>query len=223
MIYLLPFLVVVISYLMVRWLRPKGQGNTKLLLAFSGSFLLALTFFELLPEVYVDAQPKLAALFILIGVLLQVFLESFSMGAEHGHVHHSINGDDFPKVLFFSICLHALVEGIPIAEGNGMLYAILVHKLPIAIILSTFLIRSDLKKAYVFLFMVVFALMTPLGSYLANQLTVFEAYKPYLSALAVGVFLHVSTVILFESSQGHGFNLRKLIVIVLGIGLAFVM
>lgn len=221
MIYLLPFLIVVISYLLVRLLRPKGWGKTKLLLAFSGSFLLALTFFELLPEVYADTQPKLAALFILVGVLLQVLLESFSMGAEHGHMHQESKEGQFPRVLFFSICLHSLVEGIPITEGNVMVYGILVHKLPIAIILSTFLIQSPLKKGYVLLFMVLFALMTPLGSYLANEITFFEVYKPYLSALSVGVFLHVSTVILFESAQEHSFNLQKLVVIVLGIGFAY--
>jgi hypothetical protein len=33
--------------------------------------------------------------------------------------------------------------------------------------------------------------------------------------------LHISTVILFESSEGHKFNLRKLLVIIFGITIAY--
>jgi hypothetical protein len=37
----------------------------------------------------------------------------------------------------------------------------------------------------------------------------------------VGIFLHISTTILFESSENHRFNLIKFLVIILGAGLAF--
>ncbi|MGB3143837.1 MAG: ZIP family metal transporter, partial [Maribacter sp.] len=46
-------------------------------------------------------------------------------------------------------------------------------------------------------------------------------YATYLNALVIGVFLHISTVILFESSEGHKFNLRKLLVIVFGVVIAY--
>ena len=42
-----------------------------------------------------------------------------------------------------------------------------------------------------------------------------------ITALVIGVFLHISTVILFESSEGHKFNLRKLLVIIVGIVIAY--
>jgi hypothetical protein len=35
------------------------------------------------------------------------------------------------------------------------------------------------------------------------------------------VLLHISTVILFESSDGHKFNIKKIIVICLGIAIAY--
>ena len=51
-IYIFPFLSVVIGYFLALFLKPKSKKNLKLLLAFSGSFLLALTVMHLLPEVY---------------------------------------------------------------------------------------------------------------------------------------------------------------------------
>ncbi|MEM6543156.1 MAG: ZIP family metal transporter, partial [Bacteroidota bacterium] len=113
-----------------------------MLLTFSGAFLLALTFFELLPEVYSTKSPKISTIFILLGVLLQVFLEFFSKGAEHGHMHLELSQNRFPLVLFLSLSLHALVEGVPISEENTIIYGILLHKIPVAIILSIFLVNS---------------------------------------------------------------------------------
>jgi hypothetical protein len=37
----------------------------------------------------------------------------------------------------------------------------------------------------------------------------------------VGMFLHISTTIIFETSENHKFNLAKLTAILLGVGLSF--
>jgi uncharacterized membrane-anchored protein len=91
----------------------------------------------------------------------------------------------------------------------------------VAIILSIFLINSKIELVWALLFVTMFSLMTPIGTYMAAQSEWVGHYGQYLTALAIGVFLHISTVILFESSQGHAFNLRKLLVIILGIGIAY--
>jgi len=41
--------------------------------------------------------------------------------------------------------------------------------------------------------------------------------------LSAGLLMHVSTVILFEGNQNHHFNLKQLIIILLGIGVALVL
>ncbi|SNY99368.1 ZIP family metal transporter [Flagellimonas pacifica] len=220
MTFIILVLAVWASFAFVWIVKPKDKKNIKLLLAFSGAFLLALTFFELLPEVYENQEPKTIAIFILAGILLQIFLEFFSKGAEHGHVHLDMKKNKFPLLLFVSLSIHALIEGVPIHGDSSILYGILIHKVPVAVILSIFLINSELKKSSVILFIAAFSLMTPIGNYLA-QSTWMEAYASIFTALAIGVFLHVSTIILFESSQGHSFNLRKLLVIILGIGIAY--
>ena len=220
MVFTAPILAVWASFAFVCIAKPKDKKNIKLLLAFSGAFLLALIFFELLPEVYENHNPKTIAVFILAGILLQIFLEFFSKGAEHGHVHLDLEKNKFPILLFLSLSVHALIEGVPVHGNDSILYGILIHKIPVAVILSIFLVNSKLKKSAVILFIAAFSLMTPIGSYLA-QSPWMEAYAGAFTALAIGVFLHISTIILFESSQEHSFNLQKLMVIVLGVGIAY--
>ncbi|WP_108425393.1 ZIP family metal transporter [Flagellimonas amoyensis] len=220
-IYLAPIVAVWAGFAFVRFTKPSDTARIKLLLAFSGAFLLALTFFELLPEVYEGHDPKTIALYILGGILLQIFLEFFSKGAEHGHLHIDLKENRFPLLLFLSLSIHALVEGVPIHGNNSILYGIIIHKVPIAIVLSIFLLNSKMKLGTILLFMAAFSLMTPLGSFVSAQSEWMESHGHLLTSLAIGVFFHISTIILFESAQGHAFNLRKLLVIILGIGIAY--
>ncbi len=223
MIYLLPFLTVLAGFLFVRFAKPNSETALNLLLAFSGAFLLALTVFELLPEVYAADNPKTMGVFIIVGILLQIILEFFSKGAEHGHVHFNGKPTQFPITLFISLCLHAVVEGFSITENNAMIYGILVHKVPVAIILGIFLMHSKVGYVKTFWAMTIFAFMTPLGTYLAHHLPYLQAHACYVTAVVVGVFLHVATVILFESSEAHTFNLKKMLVIVTAMVMAYVL
>ena len=221
MILVLPILSVWIGYFLALILKPKEEKGIKLLLAFSGGFLLAFTFFELLPEVYGEGNPKEVSIFILLGILIQIFLEFLSKGAEHGHIHVSSERANFPTALFISLSIHALIEGIPIREGSSLVYAIIIHKLPVAILLSIFILNSRMRKSIGLLFIAAFSLMTPMGSYVAQYTHWIESYGTQLVGVAIGVFFHISTIILFESSQEHSFNLRKLALIILGMVLAY--
>ena len=221
MIYLLPILAVLISFGFVYVTKPTNKGHFKLLLAFSGAFLLALTLFELFPSAYESTDAKTIGLFVMLGILLQIFLEFFSKGAEHGHVHLDSDKAEFPWLLWISLSLHSFLEGFPIEDHGTILYGILVHKIPIAILLSIFLLNSKIKLAHALFFVVIFSLMTPLGSYAAANISMASDYYGQITALVIGVFLHISTVILFESSEGHTFNLRKIVAIVLGIVIAY--
>ncbi|MFS4492398.1 ZIP family metal transporter [Maribacter sp. 2308TA10-17] len=221
MTYLLPILGVLLSFVFVLVAKPKSKENFKLLLAFSGAFLLALTVFELLPSAYENSDSKTIGAFVMLGILLQIFLEFFSKGAEHGHVHINSEKSSFPWLLFVSLSIHAFLEGFPIENHDTIIYGILIHKIPIAIILSIFLLGSKIKLVKAIFFIVLFGLMTPLGSYIASHSDLATNYYGPITALVIGVFFHISTVILFESSEGHKFNLRKLLVIIVGITIAY--
>ncbi|MCF6295852.1 MAG: ZIP family metal transporter [Flavobacteriaceae bacterium] len=219
--FLLLIATVLIGYAFVLVFKPTKQKNLKLLLAFSGAFLLSITVFNFLPEVFTNNNNKTIGLFIMAGILLQIILEFFSKGAEHGHVHLSKNSSAFPWLLFISLSIHSVLEGIPIEAHDNLIYGIIIHKLPVAIILSAFFLASELSRIKILFFLTLFALMTPLGVLLSQETNIFKIYYTEISALVIGIFLHISTIILFETSEGHKFNLTKLIVIVVAITIAY--
>jgi len=124
-------------------------------------------------------------------------------------------------MLLLSLSVHALVEGFPVADHHHMLWGVMIHKLPIVIILTFFFFKSHYSKLQTGIFLLLFACMTPLGSYLAKESVFLIDWKNQLNAVAIGIFLHVSTTILFESSRDHKFNLAKLLTIIIAIVAAY--
>jgi zinc transporter ZupT len=218
--YFLPLFSVLLGYVIALFLKPKNKTNLKLLLAFSGSFLLSLTVIGLLPEVY-KINNNAIGIFIMIGILFQIILEFFSKGAEHGHVHGHDKMTQMPWTLFISLCIHAFLEGFPVGHHHDLAIGIAIHHLPIAIILTTFFLSASLNKTALFLFMITFAIMTPLGTLISGNFPVLNNYYPQITAIVIGILFHISSTIIFESSEGHKFNIAKISMIILGIGLAY--
>ena len=203
------------------------------MLAFSGGFLLAIAFNHFLPELYA-AHNNSIGLYVILGFLFQLILEYFSGGIEHGHVHIH-KGKAMPWMLFFSLSIHSFIEGIPLAipsvanvghhshlTGQSLLLGIIFHQTPVAIALMTLLRSStfSLKKSWLILGL--FAIMTPAGlifGYLTKGSLGF-INMDILLAIVVGMFLHISTTIIFEASENHRFNLAKLASIFVGVTLA---
>ncbi|KAA1246977.1 ZIP family metal transporter [Aquimarina sp. RZ0] len=220
--YILSISAVFIGSIIVYIFKNANQKNLKLLLAFSGAFLLASTIFNLLPEVFEDhTSAKKTGVWIMIGILLQKVLEYFSKGAEHGHIHIDKETKKIPKLLFISLGIHAVLEGFPIHQTEGVLVGIIIHKIPVAMILTTFLFKTEIKKSAILLFLTLFAFMTPLGTLIAAYFETAQDYYTEITALVIGIFLHVSTTILFESNEGHKFNITKLMVILIATTIAY--
>jgi zinc transporter ZupT len=217
--YLLPLLSVLLGYIIALALKPKGKNNLKLLLAFSGSFLLSLTVMHLLPDVYKSNNPAVGVC-IMLGILFQIILEFFSKGAEHGHVHGHDKMLQMPWLLFISLCIHAFLEGFPVGHHHNLAYGIAIHHLPIAIILTTFFLNAELNKTALLFFMITFAVMTPLGTLVSDSFPILNQYYTEITAVVIGILFHISSTIIFESSEGHKFNIAKVSMIILGILLA---
>lgn len=218
---ILLILSVLVGAFIVLFIKPTKQFIS-LLLAFSGSYLLSVTVLHLLPEVYVETNsPKTIGVLILFGILLQSILESFSKGAEHGHIHLPLNKKKFPKLLFISLSIHAFTEGLPIHEHSdhqsNLLWAIFIHKIPIAIILTTFLLKLKYPKKTILFFLIFFSLMSPLGILISEHSELIHKLHSEITAFTIGIFFHISTIILFESSENHKFNIQKFTAIIFGI------
>jgi len=222
MSYLILILAVGFGFGIVFFLKPKKK-QIQILLSFSGAYLLSVTVLHLLPEVFESAYNNIG-LFILLGVVFQTILEYLSKGAEHGHIHSHDFDRNVPWLLLISLSIHAFFEGMPLGlEGSqNILWAIVIHKIPIAIILAVFLKNSKLSKSYVFLFLFLFAIMSPLGNLVSDKIVFIKQFEIQINAIVIGIFLHISTAILFESSDNHQFNLNKFIAIIIGFGIAFI-
>ena len=105
MLYLSLFLSVIIGYGVAYALKTKETSRFNLLLSFSGAFLLSVTVFEYLPELYQSSHDSLG-IFIMAGILLQLVLDFFSKGAEHGHIHIDSDQRSFPFALFIIEITH---------------------------------------------------------------------------------------------------------------------
>ncbi|HFX17759.1 MAG TPA: ZIP family metal transporter [Flavobacteriales bacterium] len=223
MIYAILFLVVMLGGFIAIKLEDKTADWVKLLLSFSGAYLLSIIVFHLLPGVYKNLPGKTAGLFIMLGIVFQLILELFSHGAEHGHKHR-IEKQAF-WLTFLSLSIHAFMEGLPINEGHHLhesyFYGILIHKLPVAIVLTTLLLQSGMKKSLVFVYLTAFAAMSPLAAFLGDYFDFMAVYGKYINAFVVGILAHIGTTILFETEHSHQFNIRKFALIFLAMFIAY--
>jgi len=220
--FLLPILSVVIGLFVAVWFFESKTFKLKLLLTFSGAFLLSTTIFELLPDVYENLNAKYTGVFILSGIVLQIILEFFSRGAEHGHLHHHKDTEHrFPWLLFFSLGIHSFLEGFPISAHETIVYGVFIHKIPVAILIASYLLSSKISKLKAFLFLIAFALLTPFGTLVSEMIVLSNKLFYSINALVVGMFFHIATIILFEADEGHQFNINKIAAIVLAVLIAF--
>jgi zinc and cadmium transporter len=207
--------------------KKDNSNRLKLVLSFSGAYLFAITVLHLMPDVYSSGNPQIG-LYILGGFLLQILMEQFSEGIEHGHIHkHSHKHFVFPFGIMISLCLHAFLEGMPLAQGQHreLVYGIALHHIPAAFALGSVLIENKLSKSSVASLLILFALMSPLGYWLSfevgqGSIGNIEVYFDKIMGVVIGIFLHISTTILFESSVDHKFNLKKIVAVLLGVSIA---
>ena len=165
---------VLIGGLFVHWNIKKNSNHkntSKIFLAFSGGFILSIAFLDLIPHLY-ESNSNSIGFFILIGFLIQLFLEFFSGGIEHGHSHIKTK-NEFPITLLIALCLHSFLEGIPLgnemnhfSDGNfaqNLFLGIVFHQIPVSIVLMSILLTSSLSKFKAWFYLITFSITTPLG------------------------------------------------------------
>jgi len=202
------------------------KWNSNYLLAFSGSFLLSITFLHLLPESF-EHLPGKAGYLLLAGFFVQLLIQRFTHGAEHGHTH--LDEHHVPLVsILLGLSLHAFLEGLPLgfnysdrAAAPSLYLAIAAHKLPEAMLVSNLVLHlRGRQKAIIVLFL--FAIITPLASLLTSFMgATSEQASSVITVLlpvVAGSFIHIATTIFFESgTKLHALNGRKIIAIIAGV------
>lgn len=222
MIITLLILSVILGVLLGKYLGKNGS-LAKSLLILSAGFLITVCVSELFPEVYETKNPNIG-IWIIGGVLLQMVLESLTKGFEHGHFHHHHEEKQIlPVALMVGMFIHAFLEGIPLAHvkeiSSPYLLGIVFHNLPISFILGAFLLGKNTNKIS-WIIITLFALASPLGLIFGAEFDV--NLQPYFMAIVSGIFLHISSVIIFESNKNHKMDWKKLLLVVTGVGLALI-
>ena len=225
---LILFITPVVGSLLVFYVKDLKRVS-KFLLTFSGAYLVSLVFLHILPDIYQSGSDNIGV-FILLGFFLQVLLDYTSKGIEHGHVHFeknsALNG------VLIGLYLHAFIEAIPLGMGESIHYegaqsllaGIVFHKLPVSIVLTSLLLSQIKKPSKVIFPIFIFVIIAPLGYAYGYYFPDFIPIKfEELMALVVGIFLHVGTTIIFESSDTHKINFGKLIAILVGFALSAIL
>lgn len=200
------------------------QKFAKNLLVMSAGFLITICLNEVFPEVYGHGGHNIG-IFVIAGVLLQLLLESLTKGFEHGHMHHHKDDHEIlPIALIGGLFIHAFIEGIPLAQEKDVfspyLMGILFHNLPISFVLGSFLGHSKAFSAKFWMIVLTFALASPLGMLLGQFFS--PDLQVYFLAIVGGIFLHISSVIIFESNKNHKMDWQKIFYVILGVALGLI-
>ncbi|HEY8402437.1 MAG TPA: ZIP family metal transporter [Cytophagaceae bacterium] len=228
------FLTALLAGLTVFFIPGLNLKRFKVVLSFSGAYLFSITVIHILPEIFHEAEDfTLTGIFVLGGFFLQMILEYFSSGVEHGHIHIHDDGphhSHIPVSLLVALCMHAFLEGTLLvhpshshgtSDTHTLLYGLILHKIPEAFALMSVLLAQMRKKYIALTLLLIFSAMSPLGL-IASNFFYYEAiagsqFFTYLFALVAGNFLYISTTIFFETSPtSHKFKANKLLVSVLG-------
>lgn len=212
------------------------QKRINWITTFSGAYLLGITFIHIIPEIFNDSAHAghshaghahggegvaMMGFWIFIGFFIQLLLDFFSKGIEHGHVHKKIGW-----TVVIALSVHSFIEAIPIFtdsdhQHNQLMFGILLHKIPVSIVLANILKQDPISKSKAFLLISLFVISAPLGILSGANFAFLQSYHKEILAIVVGLLLHISTTILFESTSDHHIKIQKLIAILLGFGLSF--
>lgn len=216
---------------------PIRQTNLRLLLAFSAAYLFALSIMHLLPEAFELGDTKWMGLFIVLGFCIQLLIDTFSTGIEHGHVHlHSHACEKrVPRGIVVGLMLHSFLEGLPVfdptpgyssAINHQLILGLAMHNIPITIAFVALLKEHEPSALRKWQLLVLFSLMSPLGYVSSFVLQTYglhnyQAFSRIAFAVVIGIFLHISTAILFETSEHHKYNKTKVLMMAAGIVVAY--
>lgn len=216
------------------------ESQVKSVLVFAGSFLFSITVVHILPELFETHKNQFhIGLFILGGFFFQQVLEYFTSGVEHGHMHVHKHGNEHSAwsgiSLMAALCIHSFLEGTILAHPGvihdshsqgSLLTGVVLHKVPAALALMTVLSCHYEKRKTQLLLLFIFAMASPLGVLAGHAIEPMGLFSEdgmvMLFAFVAGNFLHISTTIFIESSPEHHWNSKKLIISLLGAGVAVV-
>ncbi|XP_029281942.1 zinc transporter ZIP1 isoform X2 [Cottoperca gobio] len=147
---------------------------------------------------------------------------------QHVHVDFQAHSPFRSFMLFLSLSLHSVFEGLAIGLQSTdskvleICIAILVHKSIIVFSLSVKLVQSTVRPLWIAAYITVFAMMSPIGigigiSVMEARLAAGALIQAILEGLAAGTFIYITFLeILPHELNSPGKQLLKVLFILLG-------
>ena len=208
LLFTLTILIVSLAGAYIPQLKKMDMRKMHLMVALSAGIFLGILFFMLLPDTFeespdaMDAIPWIVGGFLVV-LLVDVILKRMHMNAcpceecddkEHGHVLTSFSA-------FVGLAIHAAVDGlilsIALSAGDEIgliaLVGISLHKFVELFALSSTFMLTDIKKRSVFIYLMLFALITPIAAFLSMPIIdAVESVDVFIPlAIATGTFMYV--------------------------------
>uniref|UniRef100_UPI00398E8B9F zinc transporter ZIP1 n=1 Tax=Pristiophorus japonicus TaxID=55135 RepID=UPI00398E8B9F len=134
-----------------------------------------------------------------------VLINTNSAETTQSHVHVDVNAHSafHSFILFLSLSLHSLFEGLPIglqqteSKVLQIFVAILIHKSIIVFSMALKLTQSNVQQGRVILYVIVFAMMSPLGIVIGIIITQVKSAstdlaQSLLEGITAGTFIYIT-------------------------------
>ncbi len=211
------------------WLPLKKDSHLKLFVSFGAGLLLGLAFLHMLPESSHLIGDRFGIWFLL-GFVILLVLERFVMihaCEEHGCHYHTVG-----ITAFLGLTVHGLIEGLALGSSIVLpplaflvLLAIVSHKGPSGIALTSILRMSGRSTSQIVLFNLGVALSGPLGLLLAYafmKTAQIEETSGALLALSAGTFLYIGGCDLLPELHRTGEEkFKRLVAFLFGLGMSY--
>ncbi|OPJ63414.1 ZIP family metal transporter [Clostridium oryzae] len=177
-------------------IRNPSKKMMSSILGFAAGLMMAVVAFELIPESQDKLGTYFTALFILAGMAIIIFLDSFVLSEDRYDVHSKV-----ALLTAIGLMLHNFPEGIVMGCGMAasgklgieMSIVIGLHDIPEGMAVAAPLMMSRYKSKKILSYAFVTALPTTLGAFIGNLLgTVSQSMLGISLALASGIMLYVS-------------------------------
>jgi len=211
------------------------KSKLHFIMAFAAGVLVALAFFELLPEVFALSgsnqieiiKPMIA---VLVGFLSFYILEKFMI--VHSCVEEGCDNRHHKNVGLLGgvgITLHSLIDGLAmgasflISPQIGILVSVgvILHKFSDGLCTVVLMLTNKNERARINSFLLAVALAPMVGIFLPGLVHISETTLTYILAYFVGFFLYIGASDLLPEAHEQGNSIYLMFFTILGAVLVF--
>jgi zinc transporter ZupT len=225
LLYLLYALIAGLADLVSGWLALRWKSDPlepRYVIAFAAGVILAVTFFDILPEVRMESDYMYVAAGFLAFYLLEKTMMIHACGESECEAH------EVGPVAVFGMALDNVIDGIGIATGYfihpllglAITFAVVLHEIPQGITSALIMKRAHWSRGKIFLTLSVAGGLYPVGALLAGFIP--EDFLHMALAVIAGDFLYIGASDLLPDAHRR-FNFKVIFSLLLGIGFMLIL